>query len=317
MGNGPLLSLVIPAHNASEFLEECLQSVADQTFRDYEVIVVDDGSTDDTAAIVRRFADTDSRMRLLQSPRGGVSKARNLGIDQARGKFISFADADDALHPRAFEMMLKAMEETGAAVCITAFHHGARPRFSAPSARREVYSYREAMKIALYQKKLLNAPWGMMMERRLLGDALRFREGSRYEDLDAFYRFYEKADRIAYLPFPFYFYRDNPRSFMNHWSDDRLDALDVTDRMVEFFRNRHPDLEKAALDRRFSAHFNMLLLMRKHGVENHAAKERCLTVIREGRTRALTDRDVRLKNKIGALASWGGAPIINLLSRLS
>lgn len=242
-------------------------------------------------------------------PNGGVSVARNAGIEVASGNFLSFVDADDALHSRALEAMLEAMEKTGAEVCVTSF-----ARFRTPEAIRrlqnrdlrgkpQVYGYEEAMEKALYQQLLLNNPWGMMIRRDFLGSR-RFREGIRYEDLDAFYRFYEGASRIAYLGSPYYLYRDHPQSFINTWSDARLDVLDVTDRMAAFFRSRYPRLTRAAEDRRFSAHFNMLLLMRKNGVSNPAAMKRCRGAIRGGRRRAIADPKVRLKNKLGALASY-------------
>lgn len=312
----PAVSVVVPAFNAAEFLEECLESVARQSLADLEVLVVDDGSTDATASIASRFAAADSRFRVVTIPNGGVSRARNVGIDAAQGEWLSFVDADDVLHPRALEAMLEAAGGSGAEVVVSAFRSfgpssrslrgilrkgaGARPAAPVP----EVYGYREAMRLGLYQKRILNSPWGVLLKRSLLGADRRFREGSRYEDLDAFYRFYEGASAVAYLRQPLYFYRRNPAGFIRNWSEARLDVLDVVDRMAAFFRDAYPELEAAALDRRFSAHFNMLLLMRRGGVGNAAAMERCRRVVREGRRRALRDPAVRLKNKLGALLSY-------------
>lgn len=307
----PLVSVIIPAFNAEEFLMDCLLSVAAQDLRDFEAIVIDDGSSDSTSAIARRMADHDHRFSLFIVPNGGVSKARNIGIDHARGRYITFVDADDMLHPRALSQMHMHLEKTRSQVCVTAFK-----TFSAtgetvwlfktkPSGCPvELYDYEGAMKVALYQKRLLNSPWGVMMERSLLADSLRFREGSRYEDLDAFYRFYEKALRIVYLPMPYYFYRRNPSSFINNWSPARLDVLDVTDRLLVFMESRYPQLSEAAADRRFSAHCNMYLLMKRHRIKDREALRRCRRVIQEGRRQALRDPEVRLKNKIGALLSY-------------
>lgn len=319
----PEITVIIPAYNAAGYLEACLESIAGQTFRAFEVIVIDDGSSDATALISGEFVRRDPRFRLIAVENGGVSRARNIGIEAARGDYLTFADADDLLHPRALERMLSILKKERADVCVSSFHRvgagfmlkgGGEQTEDAGDTRVEVYDYPDAMRAALYQKKLMNSPCGMMIRRKTLGGE-RFREGLRYEDLDAFYRFFEKAHRIAYTPEPLYFYRANPQSFLHRWSEGRLDVLDVTDRLVDFFEQRYPELSGAARDRRFSAHYNVLQLMIKHDVDNEEAFRRCLKVIRKERLRALADPKVRFKNKLGALVSYGGLPLIRALSR--
>lgn len=317
----PEISVIIPAYNAATYLKDCLESIARQSFRDFEVITVDDGSTDSTGAIAREFSRSDGRFKVITSANGGVSRARNTGMEAATGEFITFADADDLMHPRALESMLALLKEERADVCVASFKSVDADFIlsdtEAPQGnggRMEVYDYPGAMRAALYQKRLMNSPWGMMIRRSTVGPE-RFREGVRYEDLDAFYRFFEGAGRIVYTPDILYYYRDNPGSFLHRWSDARLDVLEVTDRMEAFFRERYPDLARAAADRRFSAHFNMLLLMLRNGIVNPAALGKCREVVHGGRKRALSDPDVRLKNKLGALLSFGGDGMLRLLSR--
>ena len=318
----PLVSVIIPAYNASEYLEQCLDSITMQSLDDFEVIIVDDGSTDHTASIAHNYERIDDRFRLIRRENGGVSKARNIGIDNSKGKFITFVDADDALHPKALAAMYAALRDYEAQVCVSAFTRFKKDwrtngvKVPNHPGKPEIYNYEEAIQTALYQKRLFNSPWGVMIERRLFEDGRRFREGIRYEDLDAFYRFYEGAHKIVYLPFTYYLYRVNPGGFILNWSNSRLDVLDVTDRIEEYFKYRSPSIAKAASDRRFSAHFNMLLLMMKNGVENEDIKQRCLKVIQEKRKGAIIDPNVRLKNKIGAIASYGGKGFLKLLSKI-
>lgn len=313
----PAVSLIVPVFNAASYIDECLRSIQSQSFGDFEVIAVDDESTDDSVGIIARYCDMDSRFRLVKTTHGGVSKARNCGIDLSRGKYIGFIDADDCLYPDTIRIFLETLETTGAEVCVGGFEQS---RDYGPKKLKAVspivMDYCSAMREALYQRCILNAPWGMLMERHLLGNDIRFREGTRYEDLDAFYRFYEKANRIAYIPAKLYFYRQTGESFMHRWSPRRLDVLDVTDRMVEYMAGHHPGLLPAARDRRFSAHFNMLLLMLRLGIDDTKAKERCVRIIRENRLRELRDSRTRLKNKLGALASFGGVEFLKILSRL-
>ena len=109
----PRISVVVPIYNVEEYLRECLDSIARQTFGDYEVVMVDDGSTDGSAAIAREFAGHDPRFRLLSQANAGLGAARNTGIDDAAGEFLAFVDSDDVLPRDAFERLIGALDRTG------------------------------------------------------------------------------------------------------------------------------------------------------------------------------------------------------------
>ncbi len=110
----PITSVVIPAFNAGRFIERTLRSVLLQTYRDFEVIVVDDGSTDDTKGLAMSVAGADRRFRILSIPNNGVANARNLGIREAKGEYVAFLDADDLWHPSKLQVQVAALEnQTG------------------------------------------------------------------------------------------------------------------------------------------------------------------------------------------------------------
>ena len=100
------LSIIIPVYNVEEYLDRCLGSVLDQEFTSYEVILVDDGSTDSSPLICDRYSATDPRFRTLHKPNGGVSSARNAGLELAKGEYVMFLDSDDALLPYALDDMM-------------------------------------------------------------------------------------------------------------------------------------------------------------------------------------------------------------------
>ena len=106
----PLVSVVIPAYNAEKFVGNMINDLISQTYHNFEVIVVDDGSTDKTASVVKRVARTDKRIKLVNQPNQGASAARNYGIELARGKFVFFFDADDKLDSRILEKMIAAAQ---------------------------------------------------------------------------------------------------------------------------------------------------------------------------------------------------------------
>lgn len=120
----PIFTIVIPCYNAARFLDATLASVAAQSCKEWELILVDDGSTDTSVAIARRFAEHETRMQVIQANHGGVSAARNLGIRMARGKYLAFLDADDLWHPDKLSAHLRHLEsrpEVGVSFCRAQF----------------------------------------------------------------------------------------------------------------------------------------------------------------------------------------------------
>lgn len=101
----PAISIIVPAYNTGKYIDLCIKSILNQTFTDFEVIIVDDGSTDDTSAICDKYAAEDPRIRVIHQKNGGVSAARNKGLDEARGEFVSFCDSDDYYHPQLLELL--------------------------------------------------------------------------------------------------------------------------------------------------------------------------------------------------------------------
>jgi glycosyltransferase involved in cell wall biosynthesis len=115
---GPLVSVVVPAFNAAPTIGSTLDSITRQTYRRLDVVIVDDGSTDETNSVVRRFCLSDLRMRLIEQPNSGVAAARNAGIRASKGDFVAFIDADDLWHPTKIERQLRALLEQGPDVAL-------------------------------------------------------------------------------------------------------------------------------------------------------------------------------------------------------
>lgn len=114
----PRISVIVPVYNTEDYLEACLESILRQSFSDFEVIVVDDGSTDSCPGICDEYAARDCRIRVIHKINAGVSAARNDALDAACGEFVTFIDSDDRINPETFEKALEAADSSGAADCI-------------------------------------------------------------------------------------------------------------------------------------------------------------------------------------------------------
>ena len=109
-----LISVIVPVYKVEKYLKRCVDSILAQTYPCLEVILVDDGSPDGCPAICDEYAREDRRVRVIHKENGGLSDARNAGIDAAKGKFLGFVDSDDYVHPRFYELLLQALKEEGA-----------------------------------------------------------------------------------------------------------------------------------------------------------------------------------------------------------
>ena len=310
-----MVSIIVPVYNREQYLCECVDSVLAQTFHDWELIIVDDGSTDGSGAIADRYAVSDPRIKVHHVANGGPSSARNYGLKKSVGEHICFLDADDAIHPEALSIMVNGLSENDSDMFIAWMHRGSSLSFS----RQKFCNIRiidgiTAIAKSLYQTdKILNSPWGKLYKRKICENNL-FVNGIIYEDLDFFYRVCGECKKIAVSSCDLYFYRDTPDSITNVWSDKRLDVLDVVDRIEDYIAWNLPALLPAARDRKLSANFNMFILAGANG--RYDVADRCWEVIREYRFGSLTNSRVRLKNKAGILLSYLGRRVFTLIGKV-
>lgn len=320
----PEISVIVPVYNAGEYLAPCIESVLRQTFTDFELLLVDDASTDSSLAVCRAFAATDPRVQVIPQPANlGVSAARNRGLDGAVGQYVTFLDADDSIHPRFLEILHQICEQRHCEIAVTRFQtvaattHLNTPKESSTIASREitVYPACTAVEKALYQTGLTNCTWGMLYKCDLFSE-YRFRNG-RYEDLDSFYELFLSASRIAYVPTPMYFYTMNPGSYLHTFTPERAVVLDVTERIVDYMKANYPQLLPAAEDRALSAAFNIFNLLEENRCEAPEISERCKSTIRRYRRASLFNPKVRRKNKIGILVTYiGGFRLLKAIARM-
>ncbi len=313
-----LISIIVPVYGVEKYLRQCVDSVLAQTYSNWELILVDDGSPDNCPAICDEYAAGDSRISVIHQENGGLSCARNSGLNNSKGNLVTFVDADDKIHPKFLEVSLIVMNKADADISCVCFTSN---DFSDKICGSEkFFSGLEFSCDILYQKycDCTHSAWGKLYKRKILPE-YPFTEGIGYEDLDAFYRIFPQLNRVVVNYCKLYYYRQNPESYLHRFNIGRADVLDVTDRIADYFgeSGEYPDMElqRAARDRKMSAHFNIFCLMAVNKYEDKDLEERCWNVVKQERMSSLLNPNVRIKNKIGAFLSYFGKTTIRILAR--
>ena len=209
-----LISIIIPVYNVEEYVTKCVRSVLSQTYEDLDVIIVDDGSTDGCPELCDGFARGDSRVRVIHKANGGLSDARNVGLDIARGAYIGFVDSDDWVEPDMFAHLAESIQTAGADISVCNFSyerekatadHPASMSAEAVQSRC-ILDRRSAMKLLLEDKVVQNYVWNKLY-RAELWDGVRFPVGQAFEDVNTTWKVFERADFVVVDPWVGYRYR--------------------------------------------------------------------------------------------------------------
>lgn len=317
----PLVSLIIPVYNVDRYLDACLDSVTGQSYPNLEVVVVDDGSTDRSAAICDAWS-LKSRFRtaVYHNANKGVAATRNFGLDHCHGDFIAFLDGDDVIGPEYISSLVEMMQSTpDADVVMGSFVRGASPEgvVWVNSASAVINTGVEALTSMLYQVDGSDsAVWGKLFRSRLFS-GMRFREGILYEDLELLARLLKKCRVVVKTGTVNYFYRKNPLGLTGrlNFNLHRLDVLAVTGEIYE--DSKGESWFWAARDRLFCANCNMYALLCANGMAHSAQAAACWKAVKRLRRGSLFDRSTRVKSKAGAALSYSGRIVFRFISKFT
>ena len=234
------ISIIVPIYNAENYLKSCLDSVLSQTFKDFEVLMVNDGSTDSSATICQAYVEYDSRFRYFEKENGGLSDARNYGLDRAQGAYITFLDADDFLFENYLEKLYQASLLSDSDILIGGYcrFDGSDFYFYNDHFKSEsLISFTSAQAIQVLDSMLdvpfltFSTAWGKLFKRDLFNE-LRFPYGKYAEDQFLIWKLYMKADKIHVFNNASYVYRMNPSGLSSVFSLKHLDYIDALEERI-------------------------------------------------------------------------------------
>lgn len=201
----PLVSIIVPVYNAEKFIHKCIDSIRTQTYENFELILVDDGSTDNSGIICDEYAQKESRIITIHKPNNGVSSARNKGLDTATGEFITFIDSDDCINPQFLEKLLYNIADLTICSVITNLNREY-------SLINHIYDLPSESHIisTLVNNIFLKTPWGKLFKREIIiKNNLRFDENIRYgEDTLFVLNYIKDIKNIACISNPLYYYTE-------------------------------------------------------------------------------------------------------------
>ena len=238
-----LVSIVVPVYNVEKYLRECIDSILSQTYKKLEIILVDDGSTDESGKICDEYVKKDSRIKAIHKENGGLSSARNTGLDIATGKYISFIDSDDYVTENFIEKMYNALQENKAEMAQCLF---TKDKFESVKMQIEVLDSEQAIE---YWNDIQYHNFFVIACNKLynlkLFENLRFPLGKISEDAFTTYKVFDKAKKIVIIPDILYYYRSTPDSITNRkFSVKRYDALQAYEEEINYFKKN--DKERLA-----------------------------------------------------------------------
>ena len=247
MSQNNLITVVVPVYNVKQYLKECIESLCHQTYKNLEIILVDDGSTDQSGEICDSYQHTDSRIHVIHQKNGGLSDARNTGIEAASGKFITFVDSDDVCDPNMISYLYKLLcfHEADLSVCQrclideTSMPKEVRYR---SIEDRVVLGNHNCMKAFLAQSDIDTVAWGKLYKTELF-DSVRYPYGKYNEDVFTTYKIIAKCNYIAVGSKRLYQYRVRPASIMQSgFSEKHLDGIAGACVRADFIKTEYPDL---------------------------------------------------------------------------
>ena len=219
----PLVSVIIPVYNVSRYLPQCLDSVTGQTYQNLEIVIIDDGSTDRSGDICDQYAERDDRIRVIHSENRGLASARNLGLENIRGDYISFIDSDDWIEPHTIETLLGTAIKTEAVIVAAkrCFEYvGMTLHDKEIDECLRIYNGEDLL-LALAEAKFGNIVWNKFYRAKCFSK-IRFPDGYNYEDVSTTFRVIKEAvdngDSLASLPDELFHYRVRKSSILNTYS---------------------------------------------------------------------------------------------------
>lgn len=318
----PLISVIVPVYNVEKYIARCVDSILAQTYVNLEILLVDDGSSDRSGELCDSYAAKDSRIKVVHKKNGGLSDARNRGMEIAEGEYFAFVDSDDYIAADYIEYLYGILGANRAQIsicgCQKVYENKACSGTGLNSVKgtADIYDCKKGLSALLYQRGIIASAWGKLFERGLFA-GICFPAGRQHEDVAVMYKLFDAARTIAAGSEKKYYYFQRADSLVNSgFNRQRMDYICFTQECIRYMAEKHPDLENAAVSRHFSACFDLLDCIGSDKKIYAAEYGRLAGEIRKYRKTVLSDPYARPRNRLAAAGSFVSVAMMQKLCRL-
>ncbi len=234
-----LISIIIPVYKVEKYLEKCIQSVINQTYENLQIILVDDGSPDNCGKICDEYAQKDHRIEVIHKSNGGLSDARNKGLEIAKGEYIGFVDSDDYIESDMYEVLYNLLKQYNVDVSICNFYTVSQGKIAIKNADNGIKEYNriEILKEILLDNDIQSYAWNKLYKRELFGE-IKYPVGKKYEDIGTTFYLLEKCNKVVVTGKPEYYYINRQGSIVNNVTEST-----ITD-YIELIMQRYDYIEE-------------------------------------------------------------------------
>lgn len=308
--NKAVVSVIVPVYNVKEYLDECIKSVIHQSFKNIEIIIVNDGSSDGSKDVCDKYTN-DSRVKVIHKENGGLSSARNVGIQMAGGKYLLFIDSDDYIHPEMIETLVNGIikDKSDIAVCEYTIDEKMLGFTKRPDNSKNISS-EEAIRLMLRQKVFTHVAVCKLFSRELFSD-IRFPVGKLYEDYAVMYKVFGKTSRVTLIERKLYYYRQREGSIQKKVTKKNFsDELEYALECKEYIDREYPTLKVEAIGRLVSSCFHILFgaYDKKRDIVEY---DQVIHIIKKYRIKCIFSCKIGIKVKIGCIISYMGFDFAN------
>ena len=232
-----MISVIVPVYNVEKYIEKCLKSLVEQTLKNIEIIIVNDGSTDNSKKIISKFAEKYSNIKYYEKTNGGLSSARNYGIKYANGEYVAFLDSDDYVEKNLYELMYKkALQENSDMVeCDFIWEYYGK---NGEIVKTKKDKRKKFKTLNQYVKNARVVAWNKLIKKQIIDDFnIRFPEGLIYEDIEFFYKLFPHLNKISYVNIYGIHYVQRNGSILNSNPEKIGDIFKILDNVIKYYRD--------------------------------------------------------------------------------
>lgn len=315
--NMDLVSIIVPVYNRESDLKNCIESILHQTYKNIQLILVDDGSTDKSLFVCRSYADKDSRIIVHHQNNSGPASARNKGLDIAKGKYIMFVDSDDCIHQNCIEIMCDSIKQFDVNVAMCEYGEQSKVFARCPKTQAVLVNSKTMLQNGLNEKEKTLYCWAKLWSKEVIRD-IRFKSLSFCEDaLFSIEAFLNCQTPVSYVTgVPLYYYLRKNDSITNNLSNKSLaDSLEVAESILKLTEKSSDDIRKPAINYCISAAFFAYLQFQNDDNSN-VVRIRALKIIKEYRKIVLFNISSSFKAKVACLLSYFSMNVVIIAYRL-